>query len=210
MRKNHFFAQVAACAAGLGMMFPSGTICVAATPTTQASRQVGSDVVLVDGVLTGQYITAEGIPVDGAVVSIRRGAQELAQVTTDSKGVFTVSGLKSGVYEVATPGGHDIVRVWDQNAAPPAARQYATVISSKTVRSQGPGGLLPLVGVGAGIAGLAVGVVGISEAQDAKSEARRTQRELDELKEELEETEESLLEKIKDLLEKIRDIQSPN
>lgn len=208
MRKNHFFAQVAACAAGLGMMLPSGTMCVAATPATQSTRQIGTDVVLTNGTLTGQYITSEGTPVDGAVVSIRRGTQEFAQATTDAKGIFTVNGLKSGVYEIATPGGLDIVRVWEAEAAPPAARQYATVVSSSAVRGQMfAGGLLPLAGIGAGVAGFTTGVVGITEANDAKRDARRTQRELNELRDELEQDQNDIrdqLEKLKELIDRLR------
>lgn len=175
MHKQNFLAQAAACAAALGMLLPTGAVSAATPTTVQSVRQVSHDVVLTDAGLTGQYLTPEGRPVDGAIVLIRRGGQEVTRATTDGNGGFTAQGLSSGVYEVVTPTGMELVRLWDADAAPPAARPSATFVSHQAVRGQGYGGG-PNIWNGAaiafGIAGLATGIVGISKANSARDAGR--------------------------------------
>jgi hypothetical protein len=175
MHKPNFLAQAAACAAALGMLLPAGVVSAANPTTVQSVRQVSHDVVLTEAGLTGQYLTAEGVPVDGAIVLIRRGGQEVTRATTDGEGVFTARGLSSGVYEVVTPTGMELVRLWEADAAPPAARPSATFVSQQAVRGQMGGPDLNLwngMAIAFGIAGMATGIVGITKANSAKDDVR--------------------------------------
>lgn len=181
MRKTNFFAQIAACAAGLGLLLPGGAIQAANAPVAKSVRQISNDVILTNGTITGQYLTSSGTAVEGAQVSVRQGGQEVARTATNAHGVFAVSGLSSGVYEIATPSGVEIVRAWDANVAPPSANQFATIVASDAVRGQdccedsccgtACGGtnccMLAGLGVALGVAGLAVGVVALVKADDS-------------------------------------------
>src|SRR3990172_2879606 len=68
-----------------------------ATKTAQIAKVV--DVTLASGgVVTGQVVNAQGLGLDGAVVSIRQGNREVAQVVTDKNGNFTAENMRGGVY----------------------------------------------------------------------------------------------------------------
>lgn len=178
MRKSNFFAQIAACAAGLGLLLPGGAIQAANAPVAKSVRQISSDVILTNGTITGQYLTSSGTAVEGAQVSVRQGGQEVARTMTNGHGVFAVSGLSSGVYELATPSGVEIVRAWDANVAPPTANEFATIIASDAVRGQDCADsccgtycgdnccMLAGLGVALGVAGLAVGIIALVKADD--------------------------------------------
>lgn len=174
MRKINFLARVAACAAGVGMLLPSGTLPAGEAPVASSVRQVASDVVLTNGTLSGQYVTSSGAAVEGAKVSVRQAGHEVATTTTDAKGVFSVGGMNSGVYEVTAGKNTEVVRAWDANAAPPSAKSYATIVSGGTVRGQDctscnpccPNTGLMYAALGLGAAGLATGIVGIVEAHN--------------------------------------------
>ncbi|MCA8997130.1 MAG: carboxypeptidase regulatory-like domain-containing protein [Planctomycetaceae bacterium] len=197
MRKTNFFAQIAACAAGLGLLLPGGAIQAANTQVAKSVRQISSDVILTNGSITGQYLTSAGTAVEGAVVSVRQGGQEVARTMTNANGVFVVSGVNSGVYEIATAGGVEVVRAWESTVAPPSAQQFATIVVDDAVRGQcddgcasyacgGGGSMIAGLGVALGVAGLAVGIVGIAKATDAEDEADALRDRIDDLEDRIE------------------------
>lgn len=179
MRKYTFLARIAACAAGFGLLLPTGALQAGELPVTQSVRQVASDVVLTNGTLTGQFITANGAAVEGAKVSVRHAGREVLSTTTDAKGVFVAPGLQNGVYEIAAGNQVELVRAWDNNAAPPAAKNYATIITNNAIRGQscdsscggsscGGSDALVWTAVGLGVAGLAVGIIALTEDDDSQ------------------------------------------
>jgi hypothetical protein len=103
--------------------------------------------------MVGQVVDGQGAPLARVPVSLRGVAGELAASQTNAKGYFAFSGMKGGVYEVATPAGSGVYRVWSPGAAPPAAQPGVLIVAgSETLRGQccdpcGPcGGVLGFFG----------------------------------------------------------------
>jgi hypothetical protein len=89
------------------------------------------------GVLSGQVVDAQGAPRPQAPVAILAEGREIIRVAAAQDGTFAVSGLKGGVYEVATPGQHGVYRLWTPEAAPPAANAGVMLVAGgEIVRGQ--------------------------------------------------------------------------
>ncbi len=117
---------------------------MAATP--QAT--LVTDIALRDGgVLVGQVMDGQGAIMAKAPVALIQNGKEIARAETDQRGGFAVSGLKGGVYQVATVGLHGVYRLWAPRTAPPAAKQGLMLVSGNVVRGQGfaPGGAFSAV-----------------------------------------------------------------
>jgi len=116
------------------------------------------------GVLLGQIVDAQGVAVVLAPVLITNGIQEVARAQTDEQGNFAVSGLRGGVYKIASAGHQGVYRLWSPQTAPPSASQgLMVVVPSDVVRGQcgchGMGNWIanhPLVTAGAIGAGIAI------------------------------------------------------
>jgi hypothetical protein len=178
---NHKFRSWVAAAACTGM-FASP---VAAAP---ASHQVPADVALAEGgVLSGQVVDAQGAAIPQAPVALISEGREVIRLAAAEDGTFAVSGLQGGVYELATPGQHNVYRVWTAQTAPPAASPGVMLVSGgEVVRGQygyapqapgptGPGpigrafswmGQHPFITAGAIATAIAVPVA-LNEADDA-------------------------------------------
>jgi hypothetical protein len=145
-----------------------------------------SDVALAEGgVLSGQVVDAQGVSLAQAPVAVFADGREVVRLASNADGMFAVSGLKGGVYEVATPGHHGVYRLWTARTAPPAAGQGIMLVSgSDVVRGQygygppppaEPGPFGKAVGwmsqhpfITAGIVATAVAVpIAVSEVDDA-------------------------------------------
>lgn len=126
MRKSTLTHTLAAAVACLGTLLPHSAL--AAGPA-----DIGiSDVALHEGGrLIGAVYTVEGLPEQGAVVSIQTRGREVARTTTDEHGRFTAEGLKGGIYHVATTRGVAMYRAWAAGTAPPAAEQAALVVTGE-------------------------------------------------------------------------------
>lgn len=81
-----------------------------------------------DGVFAGRVVDHAGSPAVRAEVVISQGKKEVAKTTTDASGVFTVSGLKGGVYDVSSGNTVGQYRVWTESAAPEASKEQALLI----------------------------------------------------------------------------------
>jgi hypothetical protein len=147
---------------GLGVLAVLGScVCV---PALAADGPVGAppratDVTLgPDGLLSGRVLDAQGAPAANLPVSLQLfnvggNAQnpEIAAVVTDPQGHFAIRGVRGGLYQLITPQGRGIYRLWVSGTAPsPSAPQVATlVVGGDTVRGAPP--------QGAGAAGAAHG-----------------------------------------------------
>ena len=148
--------RVALVMAAVGMLMPNWAW-AQAVEGAQQNAQAILDVSLLDGNLVGQVLDAQGAPIRGEAVSIRKDGQEVAQVKTDDLGRYNVRGLKTGLYQVVTTQGGATYRVWDAQTAPPAAQPGALMIIGQPVRGQlGGGGLLGNPWVLGGIAAAAI------------------------------------------------------
>lgn len=137
MRRMTLVHGMAAAIACLGIVVPQAAL--AAPPAASGI----SDVALQDGgTMVGAVYTAQGLPQQGAVVSVQSNGQEVARTTTDDHGRFVAQGLKGGVYQLVTSDGASLYRAWTEGTAPPAAENAALVVAGQTARGQlGGGGL---------------------------------------------------------------------
>ncbi|NOY29874.1 MAG: hypothetical protein GXP28_06750 [Planctomycetes bacterium] len=111
---------------------------VAAAPPAAAPRDVALHQ---GGVLLGQVVDAHGASLAKTPVSLVSGGKEVARTQTDHTGKFTVSGLKGGVYQVASANHQGTYRLWSPQTAPPAAGRGIMLVSGKdVVRGQGVSG----------------------------------------------------------------------
>lgn len=141
--------------AAVGMLTPSWARAEVINNAKQQDAVL--DVALRDGKLIGQVLNAQGAPIRGEVVSVRKDGREVARAKTDEVGRYSVAGLNTGVYQVVTSDGGAAYRVWTAQAAPPSAQPGALMIIGQPVRGQlGAGGLLCNPWVLGGIAAAAI------------------------------------------------------
>ncbi len=109
--------------------------------STSNPESLTSDVALREGgVLIGQVVDQQGLPVAKSVVSVRYANQEVVRTTTDAYGVFAAKGLRGGQYQLITDKGAMNCRLWATDTAPPAAKNSALVVAgSDVVRAQHAG-----------------------------------------------------------------------
>jgi hypothetical protein len=132
--KSHRLGSMAALVACLGMVLSPSAM--AATPAVAATNDVA---LRTGGLLVGQVIDQQGVAKAATPVSIQFAGKEVATTTTDANGVFAAKGLRGGQYQLVTPTGGSVCRLWAADTAPPSARPAALVISSnQVVRAQEP------------------------------------------------------------------------
>src|SRR5207244_11669104 len=90
------------------------------------------------GLLVGQVVDQQGVAKVGTPVSVQFAGKDVVRATTDANGVFAAKGLRGGQYQLLTPLGGSVCRLWADNTAPPAARPAALIVSgNQVVRGQG-------------------------------------------------------------------------
>jgi len=144
MTRTHRFrvAQVLICIASL--LF--GSVAQAAGPVVPAASQNGApseatiirDVMLTEeGVLQGVVVNADGVPIRDIPVTFFNNGRPTVKTFTDKAGRFTVAHLPTGIYEVATPRGAGICRLWPRHQAPPVAQPGLLLVANQsTLRGQ--------------------------------------------------------------------------
>jgi len=85
------------------------------------------------GVLKGQLVDPAGAVQGGAPVSLLRHGQEVAATITDGEGVFALTGLSGGTYQLVAGGMQQDVRLWADGTAPPAAVPSALVVRNDSL-----------------------------------------------------------------------------
>lgn len=99
------------------------------------------------GTLVGQILDNAGNPLEGVRVALGDTTGELAVAQTNKEGCFAFSGLSDGVYEVATPAGSSVYRVWTAATAPPTAERGVLIVGDgQTVRGNWGNGPLSILG----------------------------------------------------------------
>lgn len=104
-----------------------------------------ADVALRDGgTLVGQMVDGQNIPKTNIRVALQDAQNhEVAAATTNQQGYFTMSGLRSGVYQVVTPQGRQVYRLWQPGMAPPSAQSGILLVADgNTVRGVAGNGTL--------------------------------------------------------------------
>jgi len=138
MSGTRLIQSVAVCLATIGICLPQ--LAFAAAPQT-GQGPVVTDVRLHEsGALIGQVVTPENRPVPGVQVVLQTAGRQLAVGQSDNNGYFAFNGLQNGVYQLVTPKGHAVYRVWTHVTAPPSAQLGALVVEGdSTVRGNYPG-----------------------------------------------------------------------
>ena len=85
------------------------------------------------GVLQGQVVDSQGQPAAATRVVLAQEGKPTAATQTDAQGRFAFTGLKGGMYQLATAQGGGMYRLWSPNAAPPAARADALLVHGDEV-----------------------------------------------------------------------------
>jgi hypothetical protein len=129
-------AVILAC---LGMLLPSWSLQAAGRDvgsrqddSTSARDAAVIDVALDDGgTLSGQVVDAQGKPVVRTSVAISQLDREVASAVTDRSGHFRVSGLRGGMYRLATGKTMRVYRFWAPGTAPPSVRCGTLVVPNE-------------------------------------------------------------------------------
>jgi len=173
MVKSSLLRASVAALTTLGLMLSAPHVQAATQPARQYTVQQTDakllDIGLKEGQFHGRVVDHAGSPAANAPVVIRQGDKEIAKTTTDQNGRFTVTGLKGGVYEVASGKTVGAYRVWQGEATPPAAKEQALLILGQNgERGQFGaigGGVILLTAVS--IAALVISLVALDEANDS-------------------------------------------
>lgn len=173
----------AATIAAVGMCVPQSHVVaagkIAAPLAKQAAAQKVADVALAGQDLAGRVVDGQGNAIDGANVVVSQGQTEVAKTVSNNDGAFVVRNVKPGVYTVSTGTTANVVRVWSERMAPPAAADQALLVADAgAARGQccdpcgGCGGNAGMWLLTAGvIAAIALSTVAIAEANDSDTPA---------------------------------------
>jgi Carboxypeptidase regulatory-like domain len=118
--------------ATFGIVVPVSAV-QAADASQKASRPSSATIAAdvsqsTNGVFAGRVVDHAGAVVENANVFIRQGTTEVARCQTDKDGMFSVKNLKPGTYLVSSGATEGCFRVWNEKAAPPAARKNALIV----------------------------------------------------------------------------------
>ena len=174
-------AQAAVVLACCGLLAPPGVS--AASPAVPGSHR---DLTLTaTGNLRGSVVSAEGQPLDGAVISVHRNGQEVARTVTRADGTFEVAGLRTGVHELTVGQQVVPVRCWSEETAPAASQDQAVLVEGHVVRGQdggmcGPCGvmgldLITLWTVGAATGALVLAAINQADLNDIQDQLNQLQ-----------------------------------
>jgi hypothetical protein len=121
------FQTILAAVACVGIVCPPSAL---ATELAGAPRDVA---LRPGGVLVGQVVDQQGAVQASSIVSIQHDEQEVVRTQTDANGIFAAQGLRGGQYQIVTPDGQSIYRLWAADTAPPAASEAAVVVTGQEV-----------------------------------------------------------------------------
>lgn len=170
-------------AAGTMMLVPA--LPLQAAPQAAQQVRTGTDLILVKGELKGKLLSANGKPVEGALVTVSKGGQEVARTATKTDGTYTVKGLTGGTHTVIMADGKFPVRLWSQDAAPAAAKSQLNVTQT-AVRGQ----LLdcdgnPIIGnvvvAAVAVTALTLALIESNKNEDLEDDIQELQEQLDQL-----------------------------
>lgn len=112
---------------------------LAAQPPSAAG--VAGDVALqAGGVLRGQIVNAQGLPIAGVTVSAWQNDRHFGQCVTTETGEFAIADLRGGIYQVRAGQSATLYRLWANNTAPPSAHTSVLLVDGLVVRGQLTGG----------------------------------------------------------------------
>jgi len=131
------------------------------------------------GQLMGRHVDTQGVGIAGARVSLDQGESRVAMATTGDDGTYHIETVAPGVYQLAVEGQAQMVRIWDPQSRPPAARKLMTTVrQGPVVRGQDTTPLVAQIGLAIGIGGAVAAGIAIAQSRDAQQENDRLRDEL--------------------------------
>lgn len=127
-----FVKGAAVCLAALGVVLPQApALADNSTAKPAAKVQQGKsmpDVSLTTGgTLSGRVVDHTGKVIEGAQVTLRQDKKVVTTIT-NKDGIYSFTGLKGGVYQVASGNTEGVFRVWAEKTAPPSAKEHALLV----------------------------------------------------------------------------------
>lgn len=108
-----------------------------ATDTNALPAPQIADVALRDGgVLVGQLVDGQNAPKSDIRISLQDTQnREIGASVTNKQGYFSMSEVRGGVYQLVTPQGRQVYRLWSPGVAPPSAQPGILLVAQgDTVR----------------------------------------------------------------------------
>lgn len=143
MKMFNWLKGAAVTLAALGTMLPAPQLDAAENKAPLKIERTNAAVLDVtmsaEGVFAGRVVDHTGTPSAGAAVVITQAGKEVAKTTCNERGAFAVSGLRSGVYEVASGKTSGSFRVWTEAAAPEVSKEQALLILGENGTRGGSG-----------------------------------------------------------------------
>ncbi len=130
---------------GVSAVFPPQVM--AAAPAVGRAVQLNEVALQSGGVLVGQLVDFQNVPIAGQEVTVLFEGQQIASTTTDAYGRFGLRGLRGGLHQVHTANSSQVYQLWAPNTAPPQAQSSVKMIGLRdmqVVRGQDDGGLTGL------------------------------------------------------------------
>lgn len=157
-------------AAAAGMVLSQFAYAASAGQPARPIPSIVRDVVLQEGgILTGQVLDAAGAPVAATPVAVVDQDRAVATALTGDDGRFAMTGVKAGVYQVATAKGVTVCRLWAPRTAPPSALPDALVVNGETVvrgAMNGGGGVIGFLSNPWVLAGIVAAAIAVPLALD--------------------------------------------
>ncbi|HBN78868.1 MAG TPA: hypothetical protein DD473_24265 [Planctomycetaceae bacterium] len=159
--KISFLKSAVAGLACLGMAMPTQIMAEGVSTNQVASKVQIADVALTQGMLNGKVVDSQGQIINGTVVKVSLGSKVVGSAVTNANGEFAVSNLDSGLYQVSTSQSQSVVRLWDGEVAPPAAKSKVLIVNGATVRAQD--NPFDYVVLGTAVVGVALGGAALAD-----------------------------------------------
>jgi hypothetical protein len=137
----------------------------------QAAQPVVRDVALrSSGVLQGQVLDTQGAPQAGLQVTLAQHGKAIAVANTGIDGRFQMANLSAGVYEMQTPMGSNVYRLWAPRTAPPSAQDGVLIVAGEEY-ARGQHGCLGLLANPWVLAAIVAAAIAIPLAIDDNDDA---------------------------------------
>ena len=123
-------------AAAVGIFALMGTVSArAADQATVVDLALGEH-----GTVVGQLVDAQGVALAEQPVMLFQGNREVGRAITNTDGVFTVEGVRGGVYQLVSGDHVVVVRAWSAGTEPPSAKGGVLVVTGQHVYRGQQGG----------------------------------------------------------------------
>ncbi len=170
MKHLHHHSLIVAVFLGLTLPGMTGAAEPGRSDRSRRSHLVVRDVSLdASGALVGQLVDAQGRPLGGESVVVHQGRKQIVRTVTNGRGLFQVSNLRGGLYQISSTRGAGLFRVWQAGTAPKKATRLALIVQNHgVVRGQmleglGLGSIESTLALGTSVAGVAVTTVVVTD-----------------------------------------------